>query len=95
MDRFAEVETLASCAVAVNGLEGEPLRIDNAIRDQAVAASLTVPGSLASLATCSCHRSRYLFASASKSGGLEFSFVTRAFQGLFCGRSSVLLCIAQ
>ena len=82
---------------------GAPFKKDDAICDQAAAASVMLPGmlpgilagSLASLAICSCHRSRYLFANASKSGGSGFSFVKWAFPGLFRGCASVLLCIAQ
>ena len=79
----------------MNGVEaGAPFMKLEAISDQAVAASLIFPGSLASLPICSCQRSRYFFANASKSGGAAVSFVTRGFPGLFRREDSVLLCIA-
>lgn len=84
----AAVCELGAWAEAVNGV-GAPFIMEDAIWDQAVAASFIFPGSLANWEICSCQRSRYLFANASKSGGLEFSFVTQAFPGCF---GDALLC---
>lgn len=72
------LEVVLSWGEAGAGLEaGAPVMKDEAIWDQAVAASVIFAGSLVNLAICSCQRSKYRFANASKSGGDGFSLLTR------------------